>query len=58
MAKLSRPFEASNQLALASKISTGKYDRIPYRYSEDLFLLIKNMLNVNVEERWSTKIII
>lgn len=47
MAALRRPFEASNHLALAKKIEEGKYDRIPYGYSENLFDLIRKMLVVD-----------
>lgn len=40
LAALRPPFEASNHLALAIKIKTGKFERIPFRYSEDLYELI------------------
>jgi NIMA (never in mitosis gene a)-related kinase len=30
------PFQATNHLALASKILEGKFDRIPEKYSENL----------------------
>jgi NIMA (never in mitosis gene a)-related kinase 2 len=54
IAALRRPFEASNHLALAKKIEEGKFDRIPLRYSENLFALIKQMLLVDPERRLST----
>jgi NIMA (never in mitosis gene a)-related kinase len=53
LAALRRPFEASNHLALAKKIEEGKFDRIPFRYSENLFSLIKQMLMVDPERRLS-----
>ncbi|NXG04066.1 NEK2 kinase, partial [Sakesphorus luctuosus] len=43
---LSPPFTAYNQKDLAEKIREGKFRRIPYRYSEQLNKLLKEMLNV------------
>ncbi|KAF4798653.1 hypothetical protein TURU_061208 [Turdus rufiventris] len=43
---LSPPFTASNQKELAEKIREGRYRRIPYRYSDELNNLLKEMLNV------------
>ncbi|XP_071404149.1 serine/threonine-protein kinase Nek2 [Pithys albifrons albifrons] len=43
---LSPPFTAYNQKELAEKIREGKFRRIPYRYSEQLNELLKEMLNV------------
>ncbi|XP_009991218.1 PREDICTED: serine/threonine-protein kinase Nek2 [Tauraco erythrolophus] len=43
---LSPPFRAYNQKELAEKIREGKFRRIPYRYSEPLNELLKEMLNV------------
>ncbi|XP_070705540.1 serine/threonine-protein kinase Nek2 [Pempheris klunzingeri] len=43
---LSPPFTAYNQKDLAEKIREGKYRRIPYRYSEELNILISKMLNL------------
>ncbi|XP_009072527.1 PREDICTED: serine/threonine-protein kinase Nek2 [Acanthisitta chloris] len=40
------PFTAYNQKELAEKIREGKFRRIPYRYSEQLNELLKEMLNV------------
>ncbi|NXP56082.1 NEK2 kinase, partial [Heliornis fulica] len=40
------PFRAYNQKELAEKIREGKFRRIPYRYSEQLNELLKEMLNV------------
>ncbi|NXU34632.1 NEK2 kinase, partial [Drymodes brunneopygia] len=43
---LSPPFTAYNQKELVEKIREGKFRRIPYRYSDELNDLIKEMLNV------------
>ncbi|NXI93360.1 NEK2 kinase, partial [Psophia crepitans] len=43
---LSPPFRAYNQKELAEKIKEGKFRRIPYRYSEELNELLREMLNV------------
>ena len=41
LASLRPPFEASNQVALAMKINGGKYSRIPLKYSDALFEVIR-----------------
>lgn len=51
LAALKPPFEASNHLALAMKIRSGKFDRIPLRYSEDLQKVIRNMLEIDAQRR-------
>ena len=51
LAALKRPFEANNQLNLARKIESGRFDRIPFRYSENLFSLICSMLVVDPDRR-------
>ncbi|NXE32547.1 NEK2 kinase, partial [Ptilorrhoa leucosticta] len=43
---LSPPFTAYNQKELAEKIREGKFRRIPYRYSDELNDLLREMLNV------------
>ncbi|NWU45051.1 NEK2 kinase, partial [Hylia prasina] len=43
---LSPPFTAYNQKELAEKIREGRFRRIPYRYSDELNDLLKEMLNV------------
>lgn len=48
---LSPPFEASNHLSLANKIKSGKFERIPNRYSEELQRVISWMLNVEPTKR-------
>ncbi|KAL9653467.1 hypothetical protein ABK040_002101 [Willaertia magna] len=48
---LEPPFKAANQLALAKKILTGKYDPIPSQYSRELSDLIDRMLVVDHKKR-------
>jgi len=55
IAALKPPFEASNHLSLALKIKSGKFDRIPIMYSEDLQKVIQLMLNINQDERPTTE---
>ncbi|XP_061560366.1 serine/threonine-protein kinase Nek2 [Phycodurus eques] len=43
---LSPPFTAYNQKELAVKIREGKFNRIPYRYTEEINTLLKKMLNL------------
>ncbi|NXU01112.1 NEK2 kinase, partial [Buphagus erythrorhynchus] len=43
---LSPPFTAYNQKELAEKIREGRFRRIPYRYSDELNNLLREMLNV------------
>ncbi|XP_063246781.1 serine/threonine-protein kinase Nek2 isoform X2 [Prinia subflava] len=43
---LSPPFTAYNQKELAEKIKEGRFRRIPYRYSDELNDLLKEMMNV------------
>ena len=45
------PFEASNQLALAMKIKTGRFDRIPSNYSEELQRFIRALIEVDQARR-------
>jgi len=45
------PFTAKNHLNLAEKILAGEIHRIPERYSEDLFEVIKQMLKIDPKER-------
>lgn len=51
LAALKPPFKASNHLNLAMKIKNGKYDRIPDRYSDELWAVIQTMLQLNSESR-------
>lgn len=52
LAALKPPFEASNHLALAMKIKSGKFDRVPLRYSEDLQKVIRSMLEIDAGRRF------
>lgn len=51
LAALRPPFKAENHLSLAIKIKAGKFDRIPAGYSEDLWRVIKLMLNTCPDQR-------
>ena len=42
------PFMAANRKELASRITTGRFARIPLRYSDDLNTVISTLLTVNV----------
>jgi len=55
---LKRPFEAHNILALSRAICYGKYNSIPYRYSDDINMIIKRMLSTSSKSRPSTKAIL
>lgn len=54
IAALKPPFDATNQLALAMKIKSGKFERLPIRYSEELQKVVSWMIRLNPEERPST----
>lgn len=51
MASLKPPFEANNAISLAMKIKAGKFNRIPLKYSESLFEVIKSMIQVESFKR-------
>lgn len=51
IAALRPPFEASNHLSLAMKIKSGKFERIPIRYSESLQKVLEMMININPTAR-------
>ena len=53
MAQLRPPFQATNSLSLAMKIKEAKFDRIPKRYSEELWRVITWMLTLSTEQRAS-----
>ena len=44
---LRAPFEATNQIQLAQKIKSGHISRIPDVYSDELFKVIKDMINLD-----------
>jgi len=48
---LRAPFEATNQIQLAQKIKLGKFERIPYLYSEELSQVVSCMINVDQAKR-------
>ena len=52
------PFEAHNHLSLALKIKSGKVDKLPEKYSENLCKVIFWMMNVDQNKRPSIKDII
>jgi NIMA (never in mitosis gene a)-related kinase len=45
------PFEAKNHIQLALKIKSGKIDKSNFKYSDNLWNIIKSMINVNVIDR-------
>ena len=45
------PFEAHNHLTLALKIKSGKVEKIPENYSENLKKIISNLMNLNPDKR-------
>jgi serine/threonine protein kinase len=51
LCSLSPPFEATNHLSLALKIKSGKFDRIPPVYSNELQRVIQWILSLKVTER-------
>lgn len=51
LAALRPPFEATNVVSLAMKINTGKFPRIPNKYSDTLFDIIKLMLQHDPKSR-------
>ncbi len=55
MCALHPPFEASNQLALAMKIKTGRFDRIPSNFSEELQRFIRALIEVDQGRRTSVE---
>ena len=58
LASLHPPFEAHNHLSLALKIKSGKVEKLPEIYSENLEKTILWMLNINQEKRPNIKDII
>jgi len=55
MCSLNPPFEASNQLSLAIKIKSGKYENIPSVYSSELQRVIQWILTKDMNERPSVE---
>lgn len=52
---LRAPFEATNQIQLAMKIKSGKIDRIPNKYSDELFRVVQWMMSLEKEKRPSVE---
>lgn len=55
MAALAVPFEAYSIAELCKKITKGVFNKIPSRYSEDLYSIIKAMLIKDPKQRPSTE---
>lgn len=53
MAALRPPFKANSHLSLAMKIKAGKYDRIPAKYSEELWEAVQWMVTLCQDQRAS-----
>lgn len=47
IAALRPPFRANSHITLAKTINTGKYERIPQMYSEELWKVIQRMITLN-----------
>jgi serine/threonine protein kinase len=45
------PFEATNHLALAMKIKSGKLERVPSKYSDELWRVIQWTLSIDQVKR-------
>jgi serine/threonine protein kinase len=45
------PFEATNHLALAMKIKSGKLERVPSKYSDELWRVIQWTLSIDQTKR-------
>ena len=58
LTSLHPPFEAHNHLSLALKIKSGKVDKLPEKYSDNLCKVIFWMMNVDQNKRPSIKDII
>jgi NIMA (never in mitosis gene a)-related kinase 2 len=55
LCSLNPPFQAASQNGLYNKISSGKFTRLPSRYSDELDRIVKSMLQVNQDLRPSAK---
>ena len=51
IAALRAPFEATTHYQLAMKIKSGKLDRIPSLYSDDLMTVIQSMIQQDPDRR-------
>ena len=48
LSSLRLPFHADSQFELANKVTSGKLPRIPVNYSDELFTVIKLLLQLDV----------
>lgn len=55
MTALKLPFEASSINELKTKVCQGFFKRIPQKFSNELYSIIKSMLNVNPRLRPSVE---
>lgn len=51
LAALKPPFDAANAVSLAVKINKGSFQRIPSKYSDSLYEVIRRMLQVDPKRR-------
>jgi len=51
IAALRAPFEATSYVKLAEKIKSGKLDRIPSTYTDDLMSVIRSMIQQDADKR-------
>lgn len=51
VAALRPPFDASSHPSLINKINAGRFSRIPDRYSDQLFSVIRSMLEKDPAQR-------
>ncbi len=51
MITLKPPFRAENMEGLYNKVIKGQFNKIPERFSDDLFSIVKLLLKVNSEQR-------
>jgi len=51
LAALQPPFKATNHLALATKIRSGYFDRLPRHYSNELEQVVRSMIRVDANKR-------
>jgi len=50
LCSLRPPFHADSHLDLVKKVTSGRLQRIPAGYSDDLFVLISTLLEVDVSD--------
>lgn len=55
LAALRPPFDATNAISLAVKVNQGHFSRIPRKYSDSLFSVIRAMIHVDPRKRPSVE---